>query len=119
MYLFPKLFDPAKSISEIRLSLSNEVYLKVIRDLALPNVSTDLVVKPVAFQYARPCNGDDNDDDWTEDYVAALDQLVGDALFTCSVVNFARTYAQQVRTSTCRFLDLLSQIAPALQFQNA
>ena len=94
--LFPKLFNVTKP----RIELSEDVYHSVIRNMSLLKASDDFVVKSVAFEYARPCDDEDGTG-WTSDYTAALDQLLGDAIFVCPVVNFARNFANNVRYRAC------------------
>ena len=106
-YLFASLFPVTKP----RIELSEDVYRSVIRNMSLLKASNDFVVNSVAFEYARPCYDEDGTG-WTSDYTAALDKLLGDALFTCPVVNFARNFATNVRwLCVCyyvnvRFLDV-------------
>lgn len=91
-YLFPSVFPVTKP----KIELSEDVYRSVIRNMSVLKASNDFVVNSVAFEYARPCDDEDGAG-WTSDYTAALDQLLGDAIFVCPVVNFARKYATNVR----------------------
>jgi Carboxylesterase family len=90
IYLLPELFGPPKWSSTITPS----EYRQAIESLSLLNTSKDFVLNAVGFEYSRPC---DESAGTTPDYVAALDRLLGDALITCPVVNFARTVASDVR----------------------
>jgi len=90
--MFPDVFNVTKS----KIEMSEDVYRSAIRNLTILKASDDFIVNSVAFEYARPCDGEDGAG-WTSDYGAALDRLLGDALFVCPVLNFARNYTANVR----------------------
>lgn len=96
IYMLPDLFGPPKWSANI----TSSQYSDAVRSLSVVNTSKAFVLKALEFEYSKPCGASY----WSSDYEASLDLLLGDAIFTCTVVNFARTFATDVRTKTflCR-----------------